>query len=46
MSITGEPDRPPVKVGVAIVDLLTGMYTCTAVLAALEARRNRQSEEE
>jgi crotonobetainyl-CoA:carnitine CoA-transferase CaiB-like acyl-CoA transferase len=43
MSVTGEKDgRPgggPQKVGVPIVDLMTGMYTAVAVLAAL-ARRN------
>ncbi len=43
MSVTGErDDRPgggPQKVGVPIVDLMTGMYTAVAVLAAL-ARRN------
>ena len=44
MSITGEKDgRPgagPQKVGVPIVDLMTGMYTAVAVLAAL-ARRSQ-----
>ncbi|HYE69939.1 MAG TPA: CaiB/BaiF CoA-transferase family protein [Aquabacterium sp.] len=43
MSVTGERDgRPgagPQKVGIPIVDLMTGMYTAVAVLAAL-ARRN------
>ena len=43
MSVTGErDDRPgggPQKVGVPIVDLMTGMYAAVAVLAAL-ARRN------
>jgi crotonobetainyl-CoA:carnitine CoA-transferase CaiB-like acyl-CoA transferase len=38
MSVTGEPDGPPTKVGVAIADLLTGMYATTAVLAALAWR--------
>jgi crotonobetainyl-CoA:carnitine CoA-transferase CaiB-like acyl-CoA transferase len=38
MSITGEPDGPPVKVGVAVTDVLTGMYAATAVLAALAHR--------
>jgi crotonobetainyl-CoA:carnitine CoA-transferase CaiB-like acyl-CoA transferase len=38
MSITGEPDGPPMKVGVAIADLLTGMYATTAILAALAWR--------
>ena len=44
MSITGEPDGEPgggpMKVGVAIADILTGMYAATAVLAAL-AHRDR-----
>lgn len=43
MSVTGEKDgKPgggPQKVGVPIVDLMTGMYTAVSVLAAL-ARRN------
>jgi crotonobetainyl-CoA:carnitine CoA-transferase CaiB-like acyl-CoA transferase len=42
MSITGEPDGVPgggpMKVGVAITDVLTGMYAATAVLAALAWR--------
>lgn len=42
MSITGEPDGVPgggpMKSGVAITDLLTGMYASTAILAALEHR--------
>lgn len=39
MSITGEPDGAPgagpQKVGVAVVDVLTGLYATTAILAAL-----------
>jgi formyl-CoA transferase len=35
MSITGEPDGAPMKVGVAIVDITAGMLACSAVLAAL-----------
>jgi crotonobetainyl-CoA:carnitine CoA-transferase CaiB-like acyl-CoA transferase len=41
MSITGAPDEEggePQKVGVAVADIMTGMYAATAVLAALEAR--------
>ncbi|KAJ3150290.1 hypothetical protein HDU86_006681 [Geranomyces michiganensis] len=38
MHITGEPDRPPVKVGVAITDLTTGLYTHGAIMAALLSR--------
>ena len=39
MDITGEPDGRPQKVGVAVVDLFAGVYTSTAILAAL-FRRN------
>jgi crotonobetainyl-CoA:carnitine CoA-transferase CaiB-like acyl-CoA transferase len=35
MSITGAEDGPPYKVGVALVDVLTGLHAATAVLAAL-----------
>ena len=38
MSITGEPDAPPVKVGVPIADLTAALYATIAVLAALRAR--------
>jgi crotonobetainyl-CoA:carnitine CoA-transferase CaiB-like acyl-CoA transferase len=38
MSITGEPDRPPVKVGVAVNDVITGLYAAVGVLAALRHR--------
>ncbi len=38
MSITGEPGRPPVRVGVAMVDLATGAFAFGGVLAALHAR--------
>src|SRR2546427_5621439 len=38
MSVTGEPDGEPMKVGVAITDILTGMYAATAILAALAHR--------
>lgn len=37
-SVTGEPDRPPVKVGVALVDVLTGVHAASAILAALVGR--------
>jgi succinate--hydroxymethylglutarate CoA-transferase len=40
MHITGERDRPPVKVGVAVTDISTGMYTAIGVLAALYSRRD------
>ena len=38
MSITGEPGGTPMKYGVAIVDICTGMLACNTVLAALHAR--------
>jgi formyl-CoA transferase len=38
MSITGEADGTPQKVGVAFSDLMTGMYATVAVLAALAHR--------
>jgi len=40
MSLTGEPDGEPMKVGVALTDVFTGMYATVAVLAAL-AHRDR-----
>ncbi len=41
MDITGEPDREPQKVGVAVVDVFTGVYTSTAILAAVHGRAIR-----
>ncbi len=38
MSLTGEPEGPPMKVGVGIADVMCGMYAATAVLAALRHR--------
>jgi len=38
MSITGAPEGEPVKVGVGIADVMTGMYASTAILAALRHR--------
>ncbi|MEW9673557.1 CaiB/BaiF CoA transferase family protein [Ammoniphilus sp. 3BR4] len=38
ISVTGEPDRPPVKVGFSIVDLSTGLYAALGVVLALLAR--------
>ncbi len=38
MSITGEPGGPPMKVGVAIVDITAGLFACSAILAALHQR--------
>ena len=38
MSLTGEPDGQPMKVGIGIADLMCGMYASTALLAALRHR--------
>jgi formyl-CoA transferase len=38
MSVTGEPDGQPMKVGVAIVDITTGMFAAYAIVAALRHR--------
>ena len=38
MSITGEPDGPPTKVGVAVTDVLAGLYAKSGILAALWER--------
>ena len=35
MSITGDADGPPAKVGVAWIDIITGLYAGNAILAAL-----------
>ncbi|MBO9440585.1 CoA transferase [Phaeobacter italicus] len=35
MSLTGEPDGRPMKVGVGIADVMCGMYACVGILAAL-----------
>jgi crotonobetainyl-CoA:carnitine CoA-transferase CaiB-like acyl-CoA transferase len=38
MSITGAPDGPPQKVGVALVDVIAGLFATVGILAALEHR--------
>ena len=35
MAITGEPDRPPVRVGIPLGDMSGGIYACKGILAAL-----------
>lgn len=40
MSVTGEADGEPMKVGVAVADLFTGMNATQAILAALIARQH------
>lgn len=39
MSVTGEPEGEPLKVGVALVDVIAGLYAAVGILAALEHRR-------
>lgn len=39
MAINGEAGQPPLKFGVAVVDMVTGMYSAQAVLAALFDRQ-------
>ena len=39
MSIMGEQGRPPVIMGIPIADLLAGVFSAVALLAAVEARR-------
>ncbi|MBX3140611.1 MAG: CoA transferase [Trueperaceae bacterium] len=43
LAMTGEPDGPPVKLGVAWIDVLTGLHAATGALAALH-RRERTGE--
>ncbi len=38
MSLTGEPEGEPMKVGVGIADIMCGMYAVSAILAALHYR--------
>ena len=38
VSITGEPDRPPVRVGVSIGDIAAALYSCIGILTALFSR--------
>ena len=43
MSVTGEPDRPPVRVGPSIVDIGSGLWAVIGIVSALE-RRHRTGE--
>jgi crotonobetainyl-CoA:carnitine CoA-transferase CaiB-like acyl-CoA transferase len=46
MSVTGEPDGEPMKVGTAVVDVLCGMYASVGILAALRhAERTGQGQQ-
>ena len=38
MSVTGEPDGAPQKVGVAVTDIVTGLYGTIGIMAAVEQR--------
>lgn len=38
MAITGEPGRPPARVGIPLADMSGGIYACKGILAALYAR--------
>ncbi len=38
MSVTGEPDGPPLKAGVAVTDVAAGLYCLIGILAALTER--------
>lgn len=44
MHITGEPTGGPVKVGVAVTDLTTGLYAANSIMAAL-LHRSRTGED-
>lgn len=39
MGVTGPVDGPPCKVGVAVTDVITGLYATTSILACLHARK-------
>ena len=41
MSVTGEPDRPGVRVGTSVIDLGTGMWAALGILAAISAGGGR-----
>ena len=38
MDLTGEPDRPPMKIGTSIADIVTGLYAVQGILLALLVR--------
>lgn len=40
MACTGEPDAPPMKAGVALVDVMTGLNATVGILAALNAKQH------
>jgi crotonobetainyl-CoA:carnitine CoA-transferase CaiB-like acyl-CoA transferase len=38
MSLTGEADGPPQRAGISVIDVMTGLHTAIAILAALHHR--------
>lgn len=42
MSVTGDPDGQPQKVGVAVTDVFTGLYASNAILAAVHQRHQTE----
>lgn len=38
MSLTGEEGRPPVRIGVAVLDVIAGLFAATGILSALRER--------
>ena len=42
MSITGAPNGEPQKVGVALVDVLAGLFATVGILAALDTAHDRE----
>ncbi|MCE2462590.1 MAG: CoA transferase [Dehalococcoidia bacterium] len=45
MSLTGEPGRPPVKMGIALTDIGSGMMGAFAIMTTLFHRKNQNMEE-
>lgn len=43
--LTGYPDRPPVRVGIAIGDMIAGLYAVIGTLMAIRARDQHQEKE-
>ena len=39
MSLTGEPDAPPARYGLSVVDLMTGVVACLGLVSAVVAAR-------